>query len=135
MDAKGRFIMPQRFRDSLSNEGFVITRGMDRCLFVFLEKDFAAMETKFQSQPPLDRHTMRLERWFSAEALDGEIDAQGRVAIPQHLREFAEIKGDVVIAGAGARLEIWGKERWEEFNKLLTDADISQSATEIGLGR
>ncbi len=134
VDDKGRVIIPLRFRNELGNT-FVITKGMDKCLFVYREKDFQDMEEKLQQQPALDKHTIRLQRWFSAEALETQVDSQGRVAIPSNLREFAGIQEDVTIVGTGIRIEIWSKEGWDAFNASVTDEDISTSAGEVGLGK
>ena len=134
VDDKGRVIIPLRFRSELGNQ-FVITKGLDRCLFVYREDDFSEMEKKLQAQPALDRHTIRLQRWFSAEALETSVDNQGRVAIPSNLREFAGIDEETAIVGAGSRIEIWARAGWDAFNASLTDDDISQSALEVGLGK
>lgn len=134
VDDKGRVIIPLRFRTELGNQ-FVITKGLDRCLFVYREDDFSEMEKKLQAQPALDRHTIRLQRWFSAEALETSVDNQGRVAIPSNLREFAGIDEETAIVGAGSRIEIWSRAGWDAFNASLTDDDISQSALEVGLGK
>lgn len=134
VDDKGRVIIPLRFRNELGNT-FVITKGLDRCLFVYREDDFTEMEKKLQAQPALDKHTIRLQRWFSAEALETQVDSQGRVAIPSNLREFATIGDEVVIIGAGSRIEIWSRGGWDAFNASLTDDDIAISAAEVGLGK
>jgi len=134
VDDKGRVIIPLRFRSELGNT-FVITKGLDRCLFVYREKDFADMEEKLQAQPALDRHTIRLQRWFSAEAVETQVDNQGRVAIPSNLRDFAAIGEEVAIVGAGQRIEVWGRTSWDDFNANLSDDDIMQSAVEVGLGK
>ena len=134
VDDKGRVIIPLRFRNELGNT-FVITKGLDRCLFVFREDAFSDMEKKLEAQPALDKHTIRLQRWFSAEALETQVDSQGRVAIPSNLRDFAVIGEDVVIVGAGSRIEIWSRDGWDAFNASLTDSDISESAAEVGLGK
>ena len=134
VDDKGRVIIPLRFRTELGTN-FVITKGLDRCLFVYRDDDFTAMEKKLDEQPALDRHTIRLQRWLSAEAVESQVDNQGRVAIPANLREFAGISEDVVIVGASSRIEIWSKIGWEAFNASLTDEDITISAAEVGLGK
>ena len=113
----------------------MVTKGLSRCLFVFREDDFSAIEKKLQAQPPLDRHTIILQRWFSAEALETSVDNQGRVAIPSNLRDFAGIDEEVAIVGAGSRIEIWSRNGWDAFNASLTDEDISLSALEVGLGK
>lgn len=134
VDDKGRVIIPLRFRNELGTT-FVITKGMNRCLFVYRENDFQELERKLQSQPALDLHTIRLQRWFSAEAVETQVDNQGRVAIPGNLREFAGIDEEVVIAGMGGRIEVWSRGGWDAFNASLTDEDIAESAREVGLGK
>jgi MraZ protein len=134
VDDKGRVIIPLRFRNELGTT-FVITKGLGKCLFVYREDEFEGMEKKLLAQPALDRHTIRLQRWFSAEALETQVDNQGRVAIPGNLREFAGIGDDVAIVGAGNRIEIWSKQGWDDFNTSLTDEDIMESALEVGLGK
>jgi MraZ protein len=81
VDDKGRVIIPLRFRNELGNT-FVITKGLGKCLFVYREADFEEMERTLLNQPALDVHTIRLQRWFSAEAVETQVDSQGRVAIP-----------------------------------------------------
>lgn len=134
VDDKGRVIIPLRFRNELGNT-FVITKGLDRCLFVYREDQFRDMEEKLLSQPALDRHAIRLQRWFSAEAVDTQVDNQGRVAIPSNLRDFAGIVEDVAIVGAGNRIEVWSRAGWDAFNASLSDEDIVLSAVEVGLGK
>lgn len=134
VDDKGRVIIPQRFRSELGNT-FVITKGLNRCLFVFRETDFQEMERKLQTQPALDRHTIVLQRWFSAEAVETQVDNQGRVAIPGSLREFASIEEEVAIIGTGSRIEIWSRSGWDAFNASLSDEEIMHSAVEVGLGK
>ena len=134
VDDKGRVIIPLRFRSELGNT-FVITKGLDKCLFIYREDDFQEMEKKLLSQPALDRHTIRLQRWFSAEAVETQVDNQGRVAIPSNLREFAGIDEEVAIVGAINRIEVWSRAGWEAFNASLSDEDIITSAVEVGLGK
>jgi MraZ protein len=134
VDDKGRVIIPLRFRNELGNT-FIITKGLDKSLFVYRDKDFQEMEDQLMSQPALDRHTIRLQRWFSAEAVETQVDNQGRVAIPSNLREFAAIDEEVAIVGAGKRIEVWSRAGWDAFNASLTDDDIMESAVEVGLGK
>jgi MraZ protein len=134
VDDKGRVIIPLRFRSELGTT-FVITKGLGGCLFVYREADFRAMEDKFGAQPALDKHTIRLQRWFSAEALETQVDNQGRVAIPANLRDFAKIEEDVAIMGAGHRIEVWSKSVWDAVSGSVSDDDIMESAAEIGLGK
>jgi len=126
--------MPLRFRTELGMT-FVITKGLGKCLFVYREDAFSALEKQMMEQPPLDMNAIRLQRWFSAEAVDTQSDSQGRVAIPSNLREFAGIGDEVTIVGTGPRIEIWSRTGWDAFNASVTEMEVSQSAVEIGLAR
>ena len=134
VDDKGRVIIPLRFRNELGTT-FVITKGLNHCLFVYREDDFETMEKHLLSQPALDKHTIRLQRWFSGGALETQVDNQGRVAIPSNLREFAGIGDEVAMVGAGNKIEVWSKSGWDAFNASLSDEDIAESAFETGLGK
>jgi MraZ protein len=134
VDDKGRVIIPLKFRNELGNS-FVITRGLGGCLFIYREDEFREIEAKLMDQPILDQHTLKLKRWLFASALDSQVDSQGRVAIPQNLRDLAGIKEDVVIAGTGEKIEIWSRDGWDALNASLTDEAIMISAVETGLGK
>ncbi len=133
LDDKGRVIIPQKFR-LLLGEKFMITKGVDKCLWVFTEEEFRKLEDRLSAQPMLDSNVIVLQRFFSGEAVDATTDSQGRVALPSNLREFAMIDKEVMIIGAVNRIEIWGKQRWDEKSAAMTDELISESAREIGIG-
>lgn len=133
LDDKGRIIIPQKFR-LLLGEKFVITRGMDKCLWVFTEEEFRTLEERLRSHPMLDTNTVRLQRFFSAESVEGTTDSQGRIALTPNLREYAGIEKETMIVGASNRIEIWSKSRWDEVANQLTDELISAAAKEIGIG-
>lgn len=133
VDEKGRVIVPQKFR-LLLGEKFVITKGLDRCLWVFSEEQFRALDERLKAQPMLDPSAVKLQRFFSAEAIDATTDSQGRVALPSNLREYSGIVKEVVVVGTGNRIEMWSKSRWDDFNGSLDDESISVSAKEVGLG-
>lgn len=132
VDDKGRVIIPTRFRSSLG-ERFYMTKGVGRCIFVYTESAYKDLSETLSSQRQLDEHTMRLQRFFTAT--EASVDGQGRVAIPGKLREWAKIaeQGEVVIVGAGSRIEIWSGAAWDTYNAELTDAMISESAREVGI--
>jgi MraZ protein len=132
LDDKGRVIIPQKFR-LLLGEKFVITKGLDRCLWVFTDEDYRALDSRLSASSMLDANAVRLQRFFSAEAADSLTDSQGRVAIPASLREYASIEKEVMIVGAGNRLEIWSRARWDEMQDTLNDDLIRSAAKEIGL--
>ena len=132
-DDKGRIIIPQKFR-LLLGEKFVITKGLGKCLWIFAEEEFRKLDERLQAQPMLDPDALRLQRFFSADAVDGTTDTQGRVALLASLREYAGIDRETMIVGAGNRIEIWSKDRWYELAASLTDESITQSAKEVGIG-
>ena len=132
LDPKGRVIIPQKLRNSLG-EDFVITKGIDRCLWVFTNEEFRKLDERLKAQPMLDPNAVRLQRFFSGEAVDANTDLQGRVAIPANLRDYASIDKDVMIVGAGNRVEIWSKPKWDEITDVGDDL-IRESAREIGVG-
>lgn len=133
IDDKGRVIIPQKFR-LLLGEKFVVTKGLDRCLWVFTEEEFRKLDERLKAQPMLDSNAVRLQRFFSAEAVDGATDSQGRIALPSNLRDYASIDKESMIVGAGNRIEIWSSTRWTELTEALTDELISASAKEVGIG-
>ena len=112
LDAKGRLIVPSKFREVLG-DGFVVTKGMDGCLFVFANSEWTAFAEKLHTLPMIDKEARQFTRFFLAGAAEVEVDKQGRILIPGVLREFADITKDAVLVGVGSRIEIWSKERWE----------------------
>ena len=132
MDAKGRLSIPSKFREQLGDE-FVITKGMDGCLFVFDNKNWAEFEEKLSALPMGKLETRQYTRFFLAGATQVEVDKQGRILLPAHLREFAELDKDVVLVGVGSRIEIWNKDKWEG-NNVDDDMDaIGASMESLGL--
>ena len=98
IDAKGRLIIPSKFRESLGDE-FVVTKGMDGCLFVYDNEEWKKFEEKLLSLPMMDKQVRQFTRYFLAGAASVEVDKQGRILIPSVLREFADITKDAVLAG------------------------------------
>ncbi len=112
VDTKGRIIMPAKFRDALG-DAFVVTKGLDHCLFVYTAEEWENIENSYHENKKMDRNSRKFERFFFAGAADCEIDKQGRALIPANLREYAQLDKDVVLAGVLNRIEIWSKELWE----------------------
>lgn len=131
LDAKGRLIIPSKFREALGEE-FVVSKGMDGCLFVYANDDWNAFEQKLTSLPLINKDARQFARFFLAGAAQVEVDKQGRILLPAGLREFAGLDKDVVLVGVGSRIEIWSKEKWENIS-TDTDMDDITSAME-GLG-
>lgn len=133
LDDKSRVIVPQKFR-LLLGEKFIITKGVDKCLWVFTEEEFRKLDEHLKAQPMLNPSAVRLQRFFSAEAVEATADSQGRIALPLNLREYASIDKEVTIVGTGNRIEIWSKSRWDALAEEITDDLISEAAKDIGIG-
>ena len=103
VDAKGRLIIPSKFREILGEE-FVISKGMDGCLFVYANEDWKAFEQKLTSLPLINKEARQFARFFLAGAAQVEVDKQGRILLPANLREFAGLDKDVVLVGVGSRI-------------------------------
>ena len=113
IDAKGRIIVPVKFRESLG-DNFIITKGLDNCLFVYTNEEWQRFEEKLNTLPLTNKNARTYTRFFLAGAADVELDKQGRILIPSVLREFASLQKDVVFVGVGSRIEIWSKESWND---------------------
>lgn len=122
IDAKGRLIIPTRYRELLGDV-FMVTKGMDGCLFVYANEDWKVFEEKLTSLPITNREARVFARFFLSGAVQVEVDKQGRILLPANLREFAKLEKDVVLAGVGSRIEIWDKKLWE-----AEDADQDMDA-------
>jgi len=119
LDEKGRLIVPAKFREGLG-DSFVVTRGLDHCLFVYPLQEWHHLEQKLK-QLPLTRGDARaFMRLFFSGAVDVDVDKQGRILIPQNLREYARMDRDVVIIGVSNRVEVWSEKQWEEYSDEAT---------------
>ncbi len=133
IDAKGRLIIPAKFREQLGGE-FVVTKGLDGCLFVYPNQEWNTIEERFRKQPmTMRKEARKFVRFFFAGAASLELDKQGRILLPQVLREFAGLKKDVVLVGVMDRVEIWDKTRWEEGTGYDDMDEIAEHMSEIGL--
>ena len=120
IDKKGRIIVPSKFRDAFKEydiEKFYVTRGLDKCLFLFTENEWRSQEGKFKSIPFTKSEARKFNRLYFSGAIQLESDKQGRVLLPKYLKDYADIKRDVVIIGVSNRIEIWAKEAWQEYYK------------------
>ena len=113
IDAKGRIIVPVKFRESLG-DNFVVTKGLDNCLFVYTKEDWQKFEEELRTLPLTNKDARKFTRFFLAGAAEMEVDKQGRILIPSVLREFASLEKDVVFVGVGSRIEIWNRAGWDE---------------------
>ncbi|MBI5143704.1 MAG: division/cell wall cluster transcriptional repressor MraZ [Candidatus Omnitrophica bacterium] len=120
IDKKGRIIIPSKFRDFLKEydiRKLYITRGLDKCLFLFTEDEWKSQESKFKSIPFTKSEARKFNRIYFSGASQLECDKQGRILPPKYLKDFAEIKRDIMIIGVSNRIEIWAKEIWQEYYK------------------
>lgn len=118
LDKKNRVIIPAKFREAVKNsfvEKFFITRGLDGCLFVFTEDEWRRQEQQFKALSFTKSEARKFNRLFFSGASEAVCDAQGRVLIPQYLKDFAQIDKDVMVIGVANRIEIWSKQCWKEF--------------------
>ena len=130
IDPKGRLIIPAKLRDGLG-EHFVITKGMENCLYVYPEVEWNAFEEKLNALPTTtDKNARKFAYFFQGSATDGELDKQGRTLIPAVLRDYAMLSKEVVFIGMGKRAEIWDKARWDAKNAEV-EADIEDIASEM----
>jgi len=114
LDEKGRLILPSKFRDAFA-EGLVITRGQERCLYVFSEKDFEQLHERIKEAPITSKQGRDYMRVFLSGAHAETPDKQGRVTVPPTLREYASLDRDLAVIGAGSRAEIWDAEAWQRY--------------------
>ena len=133
VDAKGRLIVPSKFREQLGNE-FVVTKGLDGCLFVYSQEEWKRIEEKFREVNLTTKDARKFMRFFFAGAAMCEVDKQGRILIPAALKEFAALQKDVVLIGVGNRAEIWSKERYDGTVTYEDMEEIAKHMSELGLG-
>ena len=118
IDRKGRLILPAKFREVAKNqfiEKFFVTRGLDSCLFMFSEEEWKAQESKFKAVSFTKLESRKFNRLYFSGAVDVNFDTQGRILLPQYLKDYAQIKKDVVVVGVSNRIEIWARDKWVEF--------------------
>ncbi len=134
VDSKGRIILPSKFREELG-ERFILTKGLDNCLFGYSLKEWAVLEEKLKKLPLTSKEARTFLRFFFARACECEVDKQGRVLIPQNLREYAGIQKEVFIIGVMTRIEIWSEDNWlkEMTNENLSVDRIAQKMEELGI--
>ena len=134
IDAKGRLIIPSKFRELLGEE-FVLTRGLDGCLYIYPMDEWESFEMKLRSLPLTNKNARDFVRFFLSGAIECEIDKQGRFLITGNLREYAKLEKDTVIIGVGTRIEIWDKEKWKSYNsdENISADEIAENMTMLGI--
>ncbi len=129
VDNKGRIILPAKLRDELG-ESFILTKGLDNCLFVYGKEEWAILENKLKQLPLAKPEARAFVRFFFAGAAEAECDKQGRVLLPVNLREYAKLDKDAVVIGVSNRVEIWSKDAWDKYNEEVSPA-VTQIAEEL----
>ena len=132
VDAKGRVIMPAKLREDIG-EKFILTKGLDGCLFAYSQTEWANFEEKLKTLPLTNKNARDFVRFFLSGAIECEIDKQGRFLIPANLRTAAGLEKEAVIIGVGTRLEIWNKETWEKCDENISADEIAANMTMLGI--
>ena len=134
IDAKGRIIVPSKLRCDLG-ERFVLTKGLDNCLFIYTLEEWKNFEEKLKSLPLTNINARKFVRFFFAGAVECEADKQGRILIPNNLREYAELLKETVFIGVSNRVEVWNKENWEKYNdsEEFDANEIAEHMVELGI--
>lgn len=133
IDVKNRMIIPSKFREYLGDR-FVVTKGLDNCLYAYPMEEWENLEQKLKSLPLSSKDARAFVRFFFSGASECELDKQGRFVIPVNLIDYAGIKKEIVIIGASTRFEIWSKENWDEYNSSNIDFDeIAEKMSQLGI--
>lgn len=134
IDAKGRIIVPSKFRDGLG-EQFVVTRGLDQCLFAYPMDEWRLLEEKLKKLPLTKKDARAFTRFFFSGAVECELDKQGRINIPAPLRRYAKIEKECSVIGVSNRVEFWAMDNWEEFVDVSEDsfAEIAENMMDFEL--
>lgn len=132
LDVKGRLIMPAKLRQDMG-EKFIVTKGLDGCLFAFSQTEWNNFEEKLKGLPLSDKNARNFVRFFLSGATECEIDKQGRFLIPTNLRISANLEKDAIIIGVGTRIEIWNKETWEKCDEEISADEIAENMANLGI--
>lgn len=134
LDIKGRLTVPSRLREGLG-DSFVVTKGLENCLFLYPLQEWKIIEEKLKSLPLTRADARAFVRFFFSGACECEVDKQGRILLPQNLREYALIERDVVIIGAGTRAEVWSRAKWEEYSRTAENSYelLAENLVDLGI--
>ncbi len=138
IDEKSRLFIPSKFRITLKEkfiEKFYVTRGLDKCLFVFTENEWNVLTQKFKELPITQKNLRSFARLFFSGAYEATCDKQGRIIVPANLTEYAGIQKDVLVIGVSNRFEIWDQKTWESFSKDSLDSyeKIAEELVNLGI--
>lgn len=129
LDTKGRVSIPAKFRDDLGSS-FIVTKGLDNCLFIYSKQEWTTFESKLKTLPLTNPNARNFIRFFFSGATECEIDKQGRINIPQNLRDYAGITKEVYVIGVATRVEIWDKEKWDNYTSP-ENMDLDEIAVQM----
>ena len=134
LDAKGRLIMPSKIREDIGDK-FIITKGLDGCLFGFSQNEWNNFQEKLKTLPLTNKNARDFVRFFLSGAIECEIDKQGRFLISSNLREYAGLEKEIMITGVGTRIEIWDREKWKKYNseENLSADQIAENMANLGM--
>lgn len=134
LDAKGRMFVPSKFRDDLGDT-FIVTLGLDNCLFVFPQEEFERLKAKLDAISITNKDARTFARFFFAGASECEMDKQGRIMIPGKLRDYAGLSKDVTVVGVSNRVELWNTESWESTHSFenFSPDELSEKMELLGL--
>ena len=133
LDSKNRMIVPSKLREELGSK-FVITKGLDGCLYAYPQSEWKILEDKLKTLPLTNKDARAFVRFFFAGACEIEVEKQGRGLIPQNLKEYACIEKEIVSIGVLTRVEIWSKEKWNEYNNSNIDFEsIAEKMNDLGI--
>lgn len=133
LDSKNRMIVPSKLREELGNK-FVITKGLDGCLYAYPLHEWKILQEKLKTLPLTNKDARAFVRFFFAGACEVEMDKQGRGLIPQNLKEYAGIEKEIVSIGVLTRVEIWSKDKWQEYSDSNVDYEsIAEKMSDLGI--
>ena len=134
IDAKGRVILPANFRSELG-ESFIITKGLDSCLFIYTMTEWENLSTKLKQLPLAKAEARAFVRFFFSGARQLECDKQGRFLVPAALRAHAKLQKDVVLRGISSRIELWSREEWNRYNEEINPSvsSIAENLVDLGI--
>lgn len=129
LDEKSRVTIPSKYREQLG-EVFVLTKGLDGCLFIYAQTEWVAFEQKLKNLPLTNTNARKFVRFFLSGAVECSTDKQGRILIPNSLRVYSHIEKDIVFIGMGNRIEVWSQSQWDAYNNEEIDMEILASQME-----
>ena len=134
LDKKGRIIIPSKFRPNLGDK-FIMTKGLDNCLFIYPMEEWEKFEDKLKTLPLTNRDARAFVRFFFAGATECSLDKQGRILIPANLRSHSNLEKDAIVIGVSTRIEIWSEDDWEDYTNddNLSYESIAENMADLGI--